>query len=67
MEPTDRRKVECIRLMTAHIVSTDGCDIRCVGATCSQWIPTTHGSPPAENVGVCADNGKRLMIDRSAS
>ena len=38
----------------------------CIGSRCSQWVPTTHGSPAADNVGVCADNGKRLMVDGGA-
>lgn len=62
MQPTPCENVACAGLMSPQL-----CDLPpCIGSRCSQWVPVTHGSPPVENVGVCADNGKRLMIDRSA-
>ena len=63
MEPIACSEIICIRKACSPLFSNGG---KCHGARCSQWVPTTHGSPPVENVGVCADNGKRLMVDGGA-
>jgi len=66
MEPIACSEILCIRQWcTPGEFRPADLSFRCIGARCSQWVPTTHGSPPVENVGTCADNGRRLMIDRS--
>lgn len=63
MNPIPCSEVACARMMK-NIPAIDRAP--CIGTRCSQWIPRTVGSPPAENVGVCADNGHRLMVDGGA-
>lgn len=59
MNPIPCSTVTCIRLWAMH----EDRPCECIGSRCSQWIPRTGGSPPVANVGICADNGERMMVD----
>ena len=64
MEPIACSEIDCIRKMCAGAFTAAA---KCRGSRCSQWVPVAHGSPPVQNVGYCADNGKRLMRDGGAA